>query len=143
MEAGLDELASEKLIVLQNEIDELLDSKGKFDPTKVVGDPAALKGPAKQYLRIVKKRKRVRLYFSAMLYVVQLLLFASVGLLFGIVAALLGYFECLTIAWIISASYWVGAVSAVVAVIGYAVYVTSQHLLGNAEVLVNEQLRDD
>lgn len=143
IEAGLDELASNKLLVLRAKIEDLLDSRGKFDPTKVVEDPANLKAPAKVFLSLIKKRRKVKLYFSVMLHVIQLLMFSCVGLMMGVITVFFHFTQLVEASWLIRGGYWVAGVSGVAAVACFVLFVTCQYLLGNAEVMVNEQLKDE
>lgn len=143
MEAGLDELASNKLLVLRAKIEDLLDSRGKFDPTKVVEDPADLKAPAKVFLSMIRKRRRVRLYFLVMLNVIQLLMFSCAGLLVGAITVFIHFTELVEASWVIKGGYWVAGACSAAALACFILFVTCQYLLGNAEVLVNEQLKDE
>lgn len=138
MESGLEELASEKLLALRGMVNDLLGEENRFDPTRVVENPAKVKAPAREFLVLLKKRRRVRQYFWLLVNVPQVIMFACIGLLMAGFSFALNYFELMVADWLRSLGCWLGGVSSVVAFLGFVIYVSCHYLLGNTDVMVAE-----
>lgn len=141
-EAGLDELASQQLVDLREQIDELFDSGGNFDPRKVVANPATMRGSVRAFLKFLRMRNRLRVYFAIMTHLGPILMIACGALLACAAVVFSDMASDVLRDWIVDLALWFGGISSFVALAGFVLFVVAQHLLGNAEVMVRQRLSE-
>ena len=140
-EAGLEELASQSLNKLRNQLEEIADTEGSFNPRNVVANPATLRQSVRQFQKYLRVMERTPIYFRIMLALGPILTICCILLVaFGAIiltswsgVQVTGYEEAQAIAY----KYCVIGFLAVLGVstIAFLIYVISVSLVSSAEVL--------
>lgn len=137
-ESGFDEVATKKLKILQQGISNHLDPEDNFDPTKVVENPAKLLGMVRIFVKVIRRKNRIRLYFRLMIHLIPVMFICT---LVTLVSGLFLFFYTGpdVPGPLLQLSQWVFVLSLAIGGLSFFSYIAAQYLLGNAEVFQREE----
>lgn len=134
-EVGLSERAVEELRRMQIEISLLLGTDGRFDPSRVVADPGDLLVGVLRLKSLIEIREQLRSRFRLLLRLGPIFLWTLLSMGVGILLTFTYYGDIASSPVLGNIGIALSAVSGVIVVICFGVYVYLQQSLSKAEII--------